>query len=127
MELSRDDEIELARKFFDHVYATTESIDDVVYEVLDPECKYGEKLCDRLNLDLVREVIALGFKAKYGVDWWQKAKPKTQGEWCANCETPGCDERRHGRSGKALLFGAITAAFGGAASDMLPPGLENEL
>ena len=79
--MKKADEIELARKFLDHVYDMVESGDDTVYELLDPEGKYGDKLMRRLNNYRVREILALGFKAKYGEDWHEparKRKPQPQ-------------------------------------------------
>jgi len=71
MALNKDTELELTRRFFDGVMDSIESnVDDVIYETVDPECEYeDEGLCDRLNFDTVKEVIALGFKAKYGAEW----------------------------------------------------------
>jgi hypothetical protein len=64
-----DDEIKLAREFLDHVYDMIEDGDDTIYELLDPECKYGDNLARRLNNDTVREIFAIGFKVKYGEEW----------------------------------------------------------
>lgn len=72
--MKKADEIELARKFLDHVYDMIEDGDDTIYELLDPECKYGDDLTRRLNNDTVREILALGFKAKYGDDWHEPAR-----------------------------------------------------
>ena len=67
--IDKDTEIELARRFFTEVGNVLEDdMDDSVYEVVDPECEYGDRLCKILNNDTVHEVLKLGFKAKYGVD-----------------------------------------------------------
>ena len=66
--LNKVDEIKLARRFLDSVYDMIEDGDDIIYEMLDPECKYGDTLLRRLNNNTVREILALGFKAKYGED-----------------------------------------------------------
>lgn len=65
--IDKNTEIELARRFFREVPNAIE-LDDVIYEVVDPECEYGDRLCKILNNDTVLEVLKLGFKAKYGVD-----------------------------------------------------------
>ena len=67
-------EIELARGFFDHAYALVEGGEDTIYELLDPEYKYGDELMRRLNNYTVREVLSLGFKAKYDEDWHEPAR-----------------------------------------------------
>ena len=72
--MKRADEIENGRKFLDRVYAMIEAGDDAVYRLLDPECKYGDKLMRRLNNYTVREILALGFKAKYGEDWHEPVR-----------------------------------------------------
>ena len=72
--LKKADEIELAREFLDHVYDMVEDGNDTVYEMLDPECKYGDELLRRLNNDTIREILALGFKAKYGEDWHEPVR-----------------------------------------------------
>lgn len=74
--MKKADEVELARRFLDHVYAMVEDGDDTVYEMLDPECKYGDALVRRLNNDTVREILALGFKAKYGEDWHEPVRER---------------------------------------------------
>lgn len=74
--MKKADEIELARKFLDHVYDMVENGDDTIYELLDPECKYGDKLLRKLNNNTVREILALGFKAKYGEDWHEPARER---------------------------------------------------
>lgn len=66
--MNKQVEIELARKFFDHIFAEVENGDDVIYEFIDPECEH-ENLCDKLNNYTVKEVLALGFRQKYGTDW----------------------------------------------------------
>lgn len=71
--MTKDDEIRLAREFFDHVYDKVEDIDDVVYEIIDPEMEH-DGLCDKINIETVKEVISLGFKHKYGVDWHVQGK-----------------------------------------------------
>lgn len=79
--IKKADEIKLAREFLDHVYDMIEDGDDTVYELLDPECEYGDELPRRLNNDTVREILALGFKAKYGEDWHEpvrKREPQPQ-------------------------------------------------
>lgn len=68
-------EIELARKFFDCIFDEVENGEDVIYEFIDPECKH-ENLCDKLNNDTVKEVLALGFRQKYGVDWHTESEAK---------------------------------------------------
>lgn len=67
--MRKADEIKLARGFLDHAYALVEGGEDTIYELLDSECKYGDDLPRRLNNYTVREILALGFKAKYGEDW----------------------------------------------------------
>lgn len=59
-------EIELAREFFGAFLNAAENQDDGIYELIDPECKYGSELYMRLNNYTIKEVVALGFKAKYG-------------------------------------------------------------
>lgn len=55
---------------FDAVMDAAENQDDTIYELMDPEYEYDEEeLCGRLGVDAIREVISLGFKAKYGEDW----------------------------------------------------------
>lgn len=92
--LSSASELELARKFFEHVFSATEDLDDTIYELLDPACKYGAELCDRFNVDLIQEVIALGFKQKYGEEWRtvSKVPPADRKRWCSHCTTD-CPER----------------------------------
>lgn len=77
--IKKEDEIELAREFLDHAYALVEGGEDTIYELLDPVCKYGDELMRRLNNYTVREILALGFRAKYGEDWHEpvrKRKPQ---------------------------------------------------
>ena len=77
--MKKSDEIKLAKRFLDHVYDMIEDGDDTIYELLDPECKYGDNLARRINNDTVREILALGFRAKYGEDWHEpvrKRKPQ---------------------------------------------------
>lgn len=74
--LKRADEIKLARSFLDHAYALVEGGEDTIYELLDPECKYGDELVRRLNNYTVREILALGFKAKYGEDWHEPVRER---------------------------------------------------
>lgn len=74
--IKKTDEIELARRFLDHVYDMIEVGDDTIYEMLDPECKYGDALLKRLNNDTIREILALGFKAKYGEDWHEPERER---------------------------------------------------
>ena len=76
--MTKKQEIELARQFFDHVFDEVDMDEDVVYEFIDPECKYDD-LCDKLNNDTVREVIEMGFKQKYGVCWHADGKEKDEG------------------------------------------------
>ena len=74
---SNQEEIDLARKFFDFVFRNVEAVlDDAIYEFIDPENKCGTKICQKLNLETVREVLALGFKQKYGEDWQQERDNK---------------------------------------------------
>lgn len=68
--MTKKKEIELARAYFNEVMNYLENADDTIYEFVDPECRY-ENLCDKLNFETEREVIALGFKQKYGVEWHQ--------------------------------------------------------
>lgn len=71
--------IELARKFFDFVYRNVEAVlDDAIYEFLDPENKFGTEICQKFNLETVREVLALGFRQKYGTDWQQEKGDKNE-------------------------------------------------
>ena len=73
--MTREAEIVMARKFFDHLYYNEiEQGTDVVYEFIDPEFEYGDELCDYFNNATAKEVIALGFKQKYGVDWHENEK-----------------------------------------------------
>lgn len=72
MKITEEKKIELARRFFELVFDDVEQGEDVIYEFLDPECKYGEELIDTFNNDTVKEVISIGFKQKYGVDWEEK-------------------------------------------------------
>ena len=68
--LTRKTEAKFARILFDAVMDAAENQDDMIYELMDPEYEYGdEELCNRLGVDAIREVISLGFKAKYGEDW----------------------------------------------------------
>lgn len=67
--LTKEVEIKFARKFFDTLLDTVEEQDDTIYEFIDPECKYGSELCKHINNETIKEVVALGFRAKYGVDW----------------------------------------------------------
>lgn len=76
--LNKADEIKLARGFLDSVYDMIEDGDDTIYEMLDPECKYGDTLLRRLNNDTVREILALGFRAKYGEDWHEPVRKRGQ-------------------------------------------------
>ena len=72
--LNKADEIDIARGFLDSVYDMIEDGDDTIYEMLDPECKYGDTLLLRLNNNTVREILALGFRAKYGEDWHESVR-----------------------------------------------------
>ena len=74
--MDRTDEIELARRFLDYAYDLVEGGDDTIYELREPECKYGDTLVRRLNNDTVREILALGFKAKYGEDWHEPVRKR---------------------------------------------------
>lgn len=74
--MKKADEIELARGFLDHAYALVEGGEDTIYELLDPGYKYGEELIRRLNNYTVREILALGFKAKYGEDWHEPVRER---------------------------------------------------
>lgn len=74
--MKKEDEIELAREFLDHAYALVEGGEDTIYELLDPVCKYGDELMRRLNNYTVREILALGFKAKYGKDWHEPVRER---------------------------------------------------
>lgn len=76
--MKRADEIELARGFLDHAYALVEGGEDTIYELLDPECKYGDDLVRRLNNYTVREILALGFRVKYGEDWHPTESQRTK-------------------------------------------------
>ena len=77
--LNKADEIELARGFLDHAYALVEGGEDTIYDLLDPEFKYGDTLPLRLNNDTVREILALGFRAKYGEDWHEPVRKQEGG------------------------------------------------
>ena len=72
MRITEKKKIELARRFFELVFDDVEQGEDVIYEFLDPECRYGEELIDMFNNYTVKEVISIGFKQKYGVDWEEK-------------------------------------------------------
>lgn len=74
--LNKADEIKLAREFLDHVYDMIEDGDDTIYEQLDPECKYGDTLLRRLNNDTIKEILALGFREKYGEDWHEPVRKR---------------------------------------------------
>ena len=69
MRITKKKEIELAQKFFRHIWSHIEDGDDYIYEEIDPECEFGEELCKVLNFDVVLEVIKIGFKAKYGEEF----------------------------------------------------------
>lgn len=58
--------LELAQRFFEIICSHIEDGDDYIYEELDPECEYGDDLCEILNNDTVLEVMRLGFKQKFG-------------------------------------------------------------
>lgn len=81
--MKKSDEIKLARLFLDHAYALVEGGEDTIYELLDPEDKYGSDLMQRLNNNTVQEILALGFKAKYGEDW----HPTVKNERCTKMDT----------------------------------------
>ena len=66
--MTKKKEIELARKFFDLIFREVENGEDVIYDFIDPECRY-KALCDKLNNETVKEVLELGFKQKYGEEW----------------------------------------------------------
>ena len=66
--MTKKKEIELARKFFDLIFREVENGEDVIYDFIDPECRY-KTLCDKLNNETVKEVLELGFKQKYGEEW----------------------------------------------------------
>ena len=66
--MTKKKEIELARKFFDLIFREVENGEDVIYDFINPECRY-KTLCDKLNNETVKEVLELGFKQKYGEEW----------------------------------------------------------
>lgn len=67
MKLSKKKKMEFAREFFKRICDMQwYDLDDTFYDDLDPECEYGEELCDAFNVDTVKEVIKLGFYEKYG-------------------------------------------------------------
>ena len=66
--MTKKKEIEIARKFFDLIFREVENGEDVIYDFIDPECRY-KTLCDQLNNETVKEVLELGFKQKYGEEW----------------------------------------------------------
>ena len=72
--MSKADEIKLARELLDRVYYMVEDGDDTIYKLLDPKRKYGDKLTRRLNNYRVWEILALGFRAKYGEDWHEPVR-----------------------------------------------------
>ncbi len=59
----------MAREYFRHVMGfAEESVDDEVYGMIDPDEKYGDELIEEFNFFTIKEVIRLGFKAKYGIE-----------------------------------------------------------
>ena len=67
--MTKEERNEMARKYFSHVMCfAEESVDDEVYAMIDPDEKYGDELIEEFNLFTIKEVIRLGFKAKYGIE-----------------------------------------------------------
>lgn len=66
MKLTKERLKGLAQIFFQEIWNWINEGDDHIYEVVDPECQYGDELCKKLNNETVLEVLKLGFKAKFG-------------------------------------------------------------
>ena len=64
--INKKTELELAQRFFKRVWSHVEELEDWIYEVVDPECEYGDELCDMFNNDTILEVLRIGFRQKYG-------------------------------------------------------------
>ena len=59
--------IELAQRFFELVWnQIEEGTDYFIYDELDPECEYGDALCEKFNNDTILEVLRIGFREKFG-------------------------------------------------------------
>ena len=70
--MSKTQEVQIARRFFDAAFDFVDNeLDDEVYENiyadLDPEGKTN--IPELFNLWTIKEIIELGFRAKYGVPW----------------------------------------------------------
>lgn len=66
--ISKSARLKLAQKFFELVWDQIEEVSDFIYEELDPECDYGDALCEEFNNDTVLEVLRIGFRKKFGQD-----------------------------------------------------------
>jgi hypothetical protein len=65
--MTNTEKVQLAREFFRQVLLSAENeMTDEIYAEIDPDEEYGDELPSEFNLDTVREVLALGFAAKYG-------------------------------------------------------------
>ena len=66
--MTKDEKIMLAREYFRQVLLSAEDqMTDEIYAEIDPDEEYDEnELINEFNLDTIREVLNLGFKAKYG-------------------------------------------------------------
>ena len=72
-EISEKDKADIIRLFYTEVIRGIENdLDDSVYDEIDPDLleKYDfDKIVDLVNFDNVVEVIKLGVKQKYGIDF----------------------------------------------------------
>ena len=66
--ITQKKKLELAQKFFGIIWNQIEEGDDYIYEELDPECEYGDALCEEINNDTILEVLRIGFREKFGED-----------------------------------------------------------
>ena len=66
--ITQNKKLELAQKFFEIIWNQIEEGDDYIYEELDPECDYGDALCEEFNNDTILEVLRIGFREKFGQD-----------------------------------------------------------
>ena len=65
--MTKDERLGLAREYFRQVMQFAEDIvDDEIYGEIDPENEFGDELAYKFNVDTIKEVFELGFKAKYG-------------------------------------------------------------
>lgn len=66
--MTKEQRLDLARKFFRQVILSVENDDDEIYAEIDPDYEFGDELPNEFNHETVMEVIRLGFKAKYESD-----------------------------------------------------------